>query len=195
MLRTLVCLACAAPLLTAGPRRSSLRNMSEAFQELARKVSPAVVKVLVTGYGPVSDEAKHGEAIRLEVLRGSRKLSLEVPLIEQQQHDLDDLTGLADPGKSLVPALGILGVEVSGKIAEMIEDLRIRSGVLVVGRAADAAVESGLEPGDVIHSLNGAAIETLDGLRTALARLKPGDAVALHVEREGRLVYLGFELE
>lgn len=61
MLKRLGYLVCAAHLLTAAQSTNPLGDLSEAFQELARKVSPAVVKVLVTGYGPVADEA-HGKA-------------------------------------------------------------------------------------------------------------------------------------
>ncbi len=139
--------------------------------------------------------APHGEAVTLELARNARKLSLKVPVLEQQQHEVDDLAGLVDPGKNLVPALGILGIEVTGQIAAMLDDLRIGSGVLVAAKAADAAVETDLAPGDVIHALNGAPVESLEALRAALARLKPGDAVALQVERESRLLYMAFELD
>ena len=139
--------------------------------------------------------APHGDPVTLSILRGSQKLTLKVPVVEEQQHEIDDLAALVDPKNSLVQGLGILGLEVNEKIAELAEDLRIHSGVLVAAMAAESGVESGLRPGDVVHELNGTPIETLAGLREGLARLKPGDAVALHVEREGRLMYLAFELE
>lgn len=139
--------------------------------------------------------AGDGDAVTLDLLRGSQKLSLKVPVVEQQQNETDDLAALVDPKNSTVQVLGILGVEVSGKVAEMLDELRIGSGVLVAAMAAEAGVESGLQPGDVIHSINGRTILTLAALRAELARLKPADPVALHVEREGRLIYLAFELE
>jgi len=139
--------------------------------------------------------APHGAAVTLDILRGSQKLSLKAPVAEEPTSQTDDLATLVDPKNSMVRRLGILGVEVSGKIAQMAGDLRIGSGVLVAAMAAESDLESGLQPGDVIHSLNGTPIETLAALRAALARLKSGDAVALHVERDGRLLYLGFDLE
>jgi serine protease Do len=86
-------------------------------------------------------------------------------------------------------------VAVSGKIAELVPDLRIGSGVLVVAQAAGAAVDTGLRAGDIIHSLNGTSISTVDGLRAAVKSIKAGGAVALQVERDGNLIFLAFELE
>jgi S1-C subfamily serine protease len=68
--------------------------------------------------------------------------------------------------------------------------------VVVVGRAADLILpDTGLQAGDVIHQLNTTRIDSMDTLRTALAALKVGDAVAIQVERDGGLMYLSFELE
>ena len=58
--------------------------------------------------------------------------------------------------------------------------LRIPSGVLVVGRAADLIrPETGLQTGDVIHQLNTIPIQSMEALQTAVRQLKAGDSVAL----------------
>jgi S1-C subfamily serine protease len=116
-------------------------------------------------------------------------------VIEEAASPVDDLAELVNPEKSLVRGLGILGVEIDHEIAELIEDLRIESGVVVAARAAESTEETGLKTGDVIHACNGTKIETLEGLRAALARLKPGDAVALQIERDGAMMYVAFEME
>jgi serine protease Do len=137
----------------------------------------------------------HGKPVAFEIQRGSQDLTLTVPVVEEQEHDFDDLADLVKPEKSLVRGLGILGVEISSKISNMLPELRVNSGVIVAARAAGSAEEIGLQPGDIIHSLNGAPIVTLEGLRTALGRLKSGDPVALQIEREGTLMYVGFNVE
>jgi serine protease Do len=137
----------------------------------------------------------HGNPVTIEVLRGSQKLSFTVPVVEEPESQYDDLAELVNPDKSLVRGLGILGVEINPEIAGMLEDLRIASGVIVAARAADATQETGLKTGDVIHAFNGAKIDSLEGLRTAVGRLKPGDSVALQIERDEILMYLSFELE
>jgi serine protease Do len=139
--------------------------------------------------------APHGGKVKLDLLRGKEPVTLDLQIAEMPQRDTDELTSLVDPKNSLVLQLGILGIEVSGKIAEMLDDLRIESGVLVAAMAAESGVETGLQPGDVIHSINGAPILKLPELRQALSKMKPGVPIALQIERQGRLQYLAFELE
>ena len=55
--------------------------------------------------------------------------------------------------------------------------------------------DSGLNAGDIIHSVNRTPVTTVDSLRDAMSKLKSGDPVALQIEREGQLRYLAFDLE
>ena len=102
---------------------------------------------------------------------------------------------LVDPAKNLVPELGILGLEIDNQISKMFPELRRGSGVIVVARAATAGPDSGLQSGDVIHAVNGVTVLSLDTLRSTLDKLKPGDPVAMQVERQEKLMYLAFETE
>ena len=75
-------------------------------------------------------------------------------------------------------------------------EFRIPSGVIVLARAAELiSPESGLQQGDVIHFMNQKPIDSLDTLRTAVRALKPGDPVAMQIERDGGLQYISFEME
>jgi len=133
--------------------------------------------------------------LELEVLRGGEKVSLEVPVVEQRG-EMDRLADSLDPVKDLVPLLGIIGVQIDAKISALVPDLRMASGVIVAARTAfGATVDSGLETGDVIHELNGVTIISLETLITGVKQLKPGDSVALQIERDGQLQYLAFEME
>jgi len=42
---------------------------------------------------------------------------------------------------------------------------------------------------------NGTPVETMAGLRTAVDRLKPSSSVVLQIEREGRLLFVTFQLD
>jgi S1-C subfamily serine protease len=131
----------------------------------------------------------------LEVVRGSEKISLQVPVVEVHD-DMDRLADSLDPVKDLVPKLGILGVQIDQQISAMVPDLRMASGVIVAARTAyGASVDSGLETGDVIHSLNGITIISLDVLSGGIQQIKPGDPVVVQIERNGQLHYLAFEME
>jgi len=135
-----------------------------------------------------------GERARLEVLRGSQRLQLEIPLVERP-HKEDSLIESADPEKNLVRRLGIVGIELNLNLAQSLPDLRIPTGVIVAAMTAgDGTNDIPLQTGDVIHGVNGTPITTLAGLRETLAKLKTGDAVALQLERFGQLIYVSFAL-
>jgi serine protease Do len=135
------------------------------------------------------------QVLKLEIMRGEQKKILYVPAVEQ--HDpMDQLFDAADPEKSLVPRLGILAIDLTPEVSNLISSLRIPSGVVVIGRAADLITpDTGLQTGDVIHALNRTSITSLDAFRSAVLALKKGDPVVLQVERSDGLTYLGFEME
>jgi serine protease Do len=135
-----------------------------------------------------------GDVVRIGVLRGKEQLALDVPVIEP--HRVDSLTELVDPSKSLVEKLGILGVDIDSKTAEFLPELRIATGVIVAARAEIwRGVDVPLLAGDIIHAVNGYLVSSLVTLRIALDELKPGSAVALQIERDGRLMFVAFQLD
>jgi S1-C subfamily serine protease len=58
-----------------------------------------------------------------------------------------------------------------------------------------AGVDPGLQASAVIHAINGDFVLSVDALKSAVARLKTGDPVALLNERGGQLLYVTFENE
>src|SRR5580704_11975051 len=135
-----------------------------------------------------------GEHAKLEVLRGSERLQLEVSLAEKP-HKMDSLTDTVDPVKNLVPHLAIIGVELNPDLAHSLPDLRIPSGIIVAAKTLGAGTsEVPLQTGDVIHGFNGTTVTSLAELRDGLAKLSPGDPVVLHIERYGQLIYVSFVL-
>jgi serine protease Do len=135
-----------------------------------------------------------GDKVHLDILRENLKLSFDVALMEPP-HDMDQITVLADPQKSLVQPLGILGVEIDKKIADAVSDLRDPFGIIVAARAAGASSEVPLTTGDVIRTLNGEPMTTLDRLRKALKALPSGAAVVLQIQRDQKLTYVAFTLD
>jgi serine protease Do len=130
----------------------------------------------------------------MEVLRGSERKTLTIRVVEQDK-DLDNLASAMNPEQALVSPLGILGIEIDSKLVKTFPDLRIKTGIIVAAMSAGPSVDTGLETGDVIHSLNTTDIASLDGLRAAVAKLKSGDPVVLLVERDNSLRYLSFDWE
>ena len=133
------------------------------------------------------------KVLKLDILRGSEKKTLFVPVLEEK-HKMDQLAEIAEREDTLVRPLAVLAVNIDDRIRSMVPDLRIPSGVVVVGRAADLfGPDIGLASGDVIHALNGSSIESVDELRDRLRQIKSGDPVVLQVERQGGLQFVAFE--
>jgi serine protease Do len=135
-----------------------------------------------------------GEKIRFEVLRGTIEIAFDV-MLKERPHEMDQVSSLADPEKNLVPQLGIVAVEIDKNIASMIEDLRDPYGIIVAARAAGAAGEIPLTTGDVIRTLNGEPMTTIDRLRAALKALPSNAPIVLQIQREGKLQFVTFFLE
>ena len=134
-----------------------------------------------------------GAKVRVEVLRANERLAFDVPVIEQP-HEIDQLASVADPEKNLVRPLGIIGVEIDRKIADQVSDLRDPFGIIVVARSAEGA-DVPLVTGDVIRTLNGQPMATLDRLRSTLSSLKPGAPIVLQIQRDERLLFVAFTLD
>ena len=134
------------------------------------------------------------EKVQLVVQRGTEQKTLSVAPVEQRS-DFDAVSATADPERSLVPELGILGVEIDPRITASATGLRSGYGIIVAARAAGANGEVPLQPNDVIRSVNDRKITTLNGLREAMRSLVPGSAVTLQIQREARLMYVSFTME
>ena len=77
----------------------------------------------------------------------------------------------------------------------MVGDLRFPNGVIVIARAAELlGPDTGLKTGDVIHSVNTKPIDSVEQLRALLKTLRPNSPLVLEVERDGKLVWLAFEM-
>lgn len=134
------------------------------------------------------------QLVKLEILRGNERKTLYIPAIERRDH-MDEMLDTINAENSLVPRLGVLGIDLSPDMRARL-NLRIPSGVIVVGRAVDLLMpDTGLQAGDVIHQLNQAPIDNMETLRSATSKLKTGDPVVLQVEREDGLMYVSFEME
>lgn len=133
-----------------------------------------------------------GQPVALEVVRGPQRLVLRVPVVERRD-EAGQLRTLVTPEQNLIPRLGVLGLDLTPELAQMIPGVRAPRGMAVAAVAADAV--AGLEPGDVVYALNGAPVAGLAELRTTLAALPAGGVAVLHVGRRGQLRFLTVALE
>jgi len=135
------------------------------------------------------------QQVTLAILRGKRELSIDVPVTDT----VDDPTRFADmvtPENNLIPRLGVLVIAIDKKLGEMLPDLRNSYGLVVAaGSTSDLESGAGLQPGDVIYSLNGSPLATIEALKKKLGEFQSGTAIVLQIERSGHLMYVPIELE
>ena len=149
----------------------------------------------LTGFDVALYQHPPNQAVRIDVLRGTRKLSFCIPAILVRDR-MDQLADVADPIKSQIEPLGILGLDFNDKLYSLLPEVRVRTGVIVIGRAPGLnSSHTGLRLGDMIHSLNRTPVESVEQLKLAVTQLKPGDAAVLQIERKGQFQYLAFEME
>jgi serine protease Do len=136
-----------------------------------------------------------GDTIAVDIQRGGQKIQKKVAVLERPKSPVA-LADLVNSQSNLVRELGILAMTLDENVTPNLPDTRRLYGVVVAAIPAEfAALNPGLLPGDLIYELNANRVHSLDELRTALKRLKPGDPVALLTEHEGALGYVSFTLE
>lgn len=133
--------------------------------------------------------------MHMKLLRDGQAFEVDVTSVEEPRA-IDRLVDLANPETDSLPALGIVGLTTSKKVEANLGALRLPLGVAVAARIpTQSGLESGLQPSDVIHAINGTFVNSVPELRSSLERLKPGEPTALLIERAGRLQYLAFSFE
>jgi serine protease Do len=135
-----------------------------------------------------------GDVATIEVMRDGQRLSFPVAVAEREDDPLR-FADLVTPERNVIDRLGVLALDVSPAIDEALGGLRMKGGVLVATRAMNAAGEYGLEPGDVIFSVNGTPVNALVALRTLIGRLPTNAPCVLQIQRQGQLMFVTFELE
>lgn len=131
-----------------------------------------------------------GETVTLGLLRDTETVSVTVTVMERP-HPIDELAGLADPEKSSIPKLGIIGIDIGDATAALLPGLRISSGVFVAARTQmSSGNEVPLVAGDVIHSVNSFAVRSVDGLRVLVDDVKANSELVLQIERNGQLLFV-----
>jgi serine protease Do len=134
-----------------------------------------------------------GENATLEVRRDQETRSYEVPVIEK--HDLQgSLADLVAKEQNRIPELGIFALTLDEQVVPFLPGLRNTFGVVVAGKESEGAfIGEGPMVGDVIYSLNGTRVQSVDSLRSMLDNLKTAGAIVLQVERQGGLRYVVLE--
>jgi serine protease Do len=136
-----------------------------------------------------------GEQVAIEVRRGSRSLTMRVPVMERA-NDTGELEALVG-SQQAIPTLGIMALDLTPPVAEMLPQLRRARGAVVARVLPETpySQQGRLEVGDVIYACNGKPVTGIADLKVAASALKAGTATVLLIERASTLMYLAFRVE
>ena len=108
---------------------------------------------------------------------------------------------IAEGGRGLHPPHGsgaFLGVQLSDLTAELRTHFGVPEDVgVMVGKVVDGspAFRAGLEVGDIVTAVDGAAVDSASSLARAIRGHEDGDTVVLEVWRDGRMEKISAALE
>jgi Do/DeqQ family serine protease len=128
-----------------------------------------------------------GTKVTLDLLRDGAKKSVSATLGEAPRTGDDD-EDAAKPVDRNTKATGRYGLEIDPLTPEVARQLKAkaRTGVVVAGvDPAGVAAESGLQPGDIITSVNRTKITDADSLKAALDKTPAGRPALVLVDRRG----------
>ena len=135
------------------------------------------------------------QVLKIDVLRGETPLSFYVP-VKVYHETIDDLADVPGLQKRLVHELNIFVTDLDEDVGSLVDARRSDSGVVVVAQLSGSnALDTGLEAGDIIRTVDRTALQSSSQFETLVRGLRPGDSVVLQVERKGKLQYLAFEME
>ncbi len=87
----------------------------------------------------------------------------------ERADDPQRFADMVNPQDNLIPKLGILGIEINDKVAQLLPTLRHEYGIVVAARASTLPYSGAdLEPGDVIYEINRTPTITIKTLRDIL---------------------------
>jgi serine protease Do len=137
-----------------------------------------------------------GASATLEVQRGAARSNVMVTVAERPR-DLGRLAELVSQERSVVSALGILGLDLSDpRLAPLLPGLRARAGVVVAVASGNTMPwQDALKAGDVIYTVNGEGVAGMEALRATMDKLRGQGSAVVQVEREGELRYVVVPLD
>ena len=136
-----------------------------------------------------------GSVVTMQIVRGAETLEKKVG-VSVRTNSPERFASLVNERQHLVPGLSILALPIDRSIAGLVPGSRRSYGILVARLAMTTNGPSGdLLPGDIIYEINREPVSTLEELSALMERQKPGEPVALQVERAGRIRYIGMRVD
>lgn len=155
-------------------------------------------------FGRLVQETPPGRSVKATIVRDGKREELQVTPAEGRERfalrDLDRLRDLPFTFDMNVPGIGTsarLGVEVDELTPQLAEYFGAKKGGVLVTTVADgsAASRAGLKAGDVIASIDGAAVASRNDLVRGLRKLDGDGEVSLGIVRDRKELTVTAKIE
>jgi S1-C subfamily serine protease len=134
-----------------------------------------------------------GAGLKLGMLRDGQRFDVSVKTREHAS--ATSKLAAAVRQRDLIPQLGAFVVDMDKDLAWELDQVRGKRGVLIAAVLGDApALGEDLQAGDIIYRMNRQAVTDSAKLRELIHGMKPGDPIALQLERDGRLRFVTSEI-
>ncbi len=139
---------------------------------------------------------KIGGKVSVDVMRGGKKFTKEVEVVERMDPDYRFFEMISDE-RNLVKKIGVLAIDLDKDSSRLLPfKTRHTEGVVVAALAADInLLGDHFVPGDVIYTLNGQSVKGLRGLKSQVKDLGFGAPAVFHIERGGAMRFLVMQVE
>jgi S1-C subfamily serine protease len=142
--------------------------------------------------GPLLNEQGEVIGMNTAIIGGAQGLGFAIPISTVQ----DVANQLLTTGRVVHPYLGIRMVDVTDRLKAQLDaspnvpfTVNVDSGVLIVEVEPNSpAAAGGLQPGDVVQSINGTAIATGEDVQMMVRDSSVGDRLTMTVQRDGETV-------
>jgi len=136
-----------------------------------------------------------GRAVTVKYVRNGKMGTVRVPVAERVASP-DRFADLVNPTDNLVAKLGILVLNITREIAQVLPGLRSSDGVVVAAQSLDGpGFGDRFQPGDIILSVNRQRIYRIRDFKRQVEELQTGNTVVIQIQRGPRLQFIAFVME
>jgi serine protease Do len=141
---------------------------------------------------------RNGEQVELTLFRNGRRKTA-IAVLEPEPANVNTLlqknpTGPVAGNTALIDEISWIGIDIQpigpGNDAQKFGLDPATKGVFIGEVEGIAAIEAGLQPGDVIRRINGSEVENIQSFKNIIKRVDPSKGVVLDIMRQKRPYYI-----
>lgn len=132
-----------------------------------------------------------GSTVPVQILRDGKKVVIKVEIGELPTEAASANADPDLPQRARLP----LGLAVRALTEDERKAARVsEGGVVVLGLEAGPAQDAGVRPGDIVLTIQGQQVDSIERLKDVAARLTPGTSVPMLIQRNGGPLFLAMKV-